>query len=88
MTVPLSVAPRELCVSNEGRALRRFACRFGEASTHVLDVDEQHSEAWREGRVDNLLGLHDESDELVVRLWMPWTSSMSVGFATLRAPVA
>ena len=86
MTAPLSVAG-ELCVSNEGRALRRFACRFGEASTHVLDVDE-HSEAWREGRVDNLLGLHDESDELVVRLWMPWTSSMSVGFATLRAPVA
>ena len=49
MTAPLSVAPRELCVSNEERALRRFACRFGEASTHVLDVDE-HSEAWREGR--------------------------------------
>ena len=85
-------------VSGAKRVVRRFACRFGEASMHVLDVDE-HSEAWRDGRrlgcsvtraqtpsvvVDNLLGLHDESDELVVRLWMPWTSSMSVGFATLR----
>ena len=85
-------------VSGAKRVVRRFGCRFGEASMHVLDVDE-HSEAWRDGRrlgcsvtraqtpsvvVDNLLGLHDESDELVVRLWMPWTSSMSVGFATLR----
>ena len=53
MTAPLSVAPRELCVSNEVRALRRFACRFGEASTLVLDVVE-HREGLERGSTTGL----------------------------------